>query len=291
MKKVGMIMEGGGQRGVFTAGVVDYLMEQNFEVPYVIGVSAGTCNALDYVSGQPQRTRKCMIDSQEKYDLYSLKNILRKGYYIDMDLIFDEFPKGIYPFDFETYAKSQEKTRCLITATDCITGDAVYIEEKEDEARMRTAAKASASLPFVSAPVMVDGRPMMDGGLRDSIPIQKATRDGYKYNILILTRPAGYRKDEKKKDPTVALARIIYKKYPRMVRDMELRAHRYNKVLETIDALEKKGRVYVIRPQVPCVGRTETDIDKLNAFYQHGYDYMREHYAQMLEWLERAENI
>lgn len=290
MRKVGMILEGGGQRGVFTGGVLDFLMEQSFEVPYVIGVSAGTCNAVDYVSRQPLRTRNCMIDALHEHDLYSFKNVLRKKYYIDMDLIFRDFPNEIYPFDFETFAKTQEHTRCLMTATDCISGEAVYLEEKEDRERMMAAVRASSSLPFVAGTVMVDGRPMMDGGLRDSIPIRKATKDGYKYNIVILTRPKGYRKSEKK-DPTLRLARIAYKKYPQLIRNLERRAYRYNKTLDIIEDLEAKGRIFAIRPQIPCVGRTESNVEKLEVFYQHGYDYMKDNYENLLQWLKRAEEI
>jgi len=288
MKKAGMILEGGGQRGVFTSGVLDYLMAQQFEVPYVIGVSAGTCNAVDYVSRQPLRTKKCMIDSQTEHDLYSAKNIVKTGYYIDMDLIFGDFPDKEYPFDYDTYFASP--TRCLITATDCITGEAVYIEEKSDKSRLMAATRASSSLPFVAPVVMVDGRPMLDGGLRDSVPIQKATDDGYKYNIIILTRPKGYRKSEKN-SATAALARAVYKKYPNLVQCLEHRAARYNRTMDVIDALEQKGRVFVIRPQTACVSRTDRDIERLEAFYEHGYNYMKENFEAMQAWLSRAETL
>ena len=134
MKKVGLVLEGGGERGVFTSGVLDYMMEEKFWLPYVIGVSAGACNAVDYVSRQPYRTKQCMIDSQKKYDLYSARNILKTGYYINMDLIFNQFPTNIYPFDFETYASSG--SRCLMTVTNCVTGRPEYIEETKDSIRM-----------------------------------------------------------------------------------------------------------------------------------------------------------
>ena len=119
MKKAGMILEGGGQRGIFTSGVLDYLMEKKVELPYVIGVSAGACNAVDYVSNQILRTKECMLDAQLDNELYGVKTLMHTKYFMNMDLIFDEFPNHLYPFDFETYVKSP--TRCLLAVTNCIT--------------------------------------------------------------------------------------------------------------------------------------------------------------------------
>lgn len=289
MKKVGLVLEGGGERGVFTSGVLDYMMEEKFWLPYVIGVSAGACNAVDYVSRQPYRTKQCMIDSQKKYDLYSARNILKTGYYINMDLIFNQFPTNIYPFDFETYASSG--SRCLMTVTNCVTGRPEYIEETKDSIRMMAACRASSSLPFVSPMVKVDGKPMMDGGLTDSIPIQKATKDGFKYNILVLTRPKGYRKSSERPGKTVKVARRVYKDYPMLVKALALRNHRYNKTMEIIEQLEAKGRVFVIRPTIPCVGRTEKNIGKLEHFYEHGYETMKKEWPKLQEWLRRTEKM
>lgn len=288
MKNVGMILEGGGQRGVFTSGVLDYLMEIDFHVPYVIGVSAGTCNAVDYVSWQPGRTRKSMIDSQKDYDLFSAKNIVHNGYYIDMNLIFFDFPNSIYPFDFDTYFNSE--TRCLITTTNCLTGEAMYLEEDKDQDRLMKAVCASSSLPFAAPIVMVDDIPMMDGGLADSIPIQKATKDGYKYNILILTRPKGYRKSEKR-SKTALFSKVVYKKYPNLSKALDQRNRRYNKTMEVIEQLEEKGRVFVIRPQEAAVGRTEKNIQKLEDFYQYGYDTMKENEEALFNWLTKVSEV
>lgn len=288
MKKVGLVLEGGGERGVFTSGVLDYMMEKELKLPYVIGVSAGACNAVDYASWQPYRTKRCMIDSQKQYHLYSAKNILKTGYYIDMDLIFNQFPTSVYPFDFDTYAQSE--TRCLMTVTNCITGKPEYIEENQDAIRMMAACRASSSLPFVSPMVKVDGKLMMDGGLTDSIPIQKATKDGYKYNIVILTRPKGYRKSSERPGKLVKLVRRVYKDYPMLVKALALRNRRYNKTMAVIEELEEKGRIFVIRPTIPCVGRTERDIAKLENFYEHGYETMKKEWPRLLEWMKRAKD-
>ena len=126
MKKAGMILEGGGQRGIFTGGVLDFLMEQKLKVPYVIGVSAGACNAVDYVSGQILRTKECMLDAQLDNELFGLRTMLKTRYFMNMDLIFDQFPNRDYPFDFGAYVKSP--MRCVLVTTNCLTGRAEYIE-------------------------------------------------------------------------------------------------------------------------------------------------------------------
>ena len=120
MKKAGMILEGGGQRGIFTSGVLDYLMEKKVQVPYVLGVSAGACNAVDYVSNQILRTKECMLDAQLDNELYGIRTMVETKHFMNMDLIFDEFPNHLYPFDYEAYVKSP--TRCLLVTTNCLNG-------------------------------------------------------------------------------------------------------------------------------------------------------------------------
>lgn len=283
MKHVGMVLEGGGQRGVFTSGVLDYIMEKGLKVPYVIGVSAGACNAVDYVSQQIGRTRECMIDAQKKYNYFTFRNFLRTGYFFDMDMVFDQFPNKLVPFDFDTYMASD--IRCVMTATNCRTGMPAYIEDKQDKKRMMDACRASSSLPFVAPMVKVDGIPMLDGGLSDSIPVKHAMSEGYRDNIVILTKVKGYRKPE---EPGKAykMARVAYKEYPHLVNALKYRNASYNKTIEYIEKLENMGRIFVIRPQFDGVGRVEKNVEKLNAFYQHGYDYMKENYEKLLQWME-----
>lgn len=282
MKKAGMILEGGGQRGIFTSGVLDYMMTKKLKVPYVIGVSAGACNAVDYVSGQILRTKECMLDAQLDYELYGLRTMLKTKYFMNMDLIFDQFPNHIYPFDFEAYAKSP--TRCLLAATNCQTGKAEFIEEYRDRERLMRACRASSSLPFASPAVRVDQNPMMDGGIADSVPVQKAIEDGYDYNIIILTRRKGYYKKESGSG-TMRLVKLYYRKYPMLARALIQRNHNYNRTMDLIDRLEKQGRVFVIRPEAPCVSRTERDLEKLEDFYWHGFAMGEKLYPQLRAWL------
>jgi len=287
MKKVGMILEGGGQRGIFTSGVLDYLMGQKLQVPYVIGVSAGACNAVDYVSGQILRTKECMLDAQLDYELYGMRTMLRTRYFMNMDLIFDQFPNHDYPFDYRAYVKSP--IRCLLATTNCVTGRAEFIEEYRDMNRMMAACRASSSLPFVSPVVKVDGVPMMDGGIADSVPVRKAISDGFDYNIVILTRRRGYYKSEEGGAAVMRLARLHYRRYPMLARALMQRNHNYNRTMDLIERLEQQGRVFVIRPERPCVGRTERDLEKLEDFYWHGYERGEELYPALREWLEKRE--
>lgn len=285
MKKVGMILEGGGQRGIFTSGVLDYLMGQKLEIPYVLGVSAGACNALDYVSGQILRTKECMLDSQLNYELYGMRTMVKTKYYMNMDLIFNQFPNEDYPFDFKTFVRSP--SRCLLAATNCLTGKSVFLEEYRNRERLLDICKASSSLPFAAPMVKIDGIPMLDGGIADSVPVKKAMEDGFDYNLVILTRRRGYYKSEGKS--TMQLANVYYKRYPMLVRALMQRNHSYNQTMLLIEKLERQGRVFVIRPEMPCVSRTERDLEKLEDFYWHGYDMGEKVWPELKQWLAKRE--
>ena len=197
MKEAALILEGGAVRGVFTSGVLDYLMERELTFSYVVGVSAGACNAVDYVSWQPGRTRDCMIPKDKEYDFHNRKNMLRRKSLFDMDMIFDIYPNQVYPFDYDTYFQSP--TLCEVTVTNCLTGKAEYLSERTDRQRLMQMCRASSSLPLVSPMVYIDGTPYLDGGLSDSVPIRHTITEGYKKNVVILTRNAGYRKSLSKK--------------------------------------------------------------------------------------------
>lgn len=283
MKRQGLILEGGATRGVFTAGVLDYLMEQEYYFPYVVGVSAGSCNAIDYVSRQKGRTRECMIVREKQYSYLNkdLKRMLRERSLFDMDMIFDRFPREIFPFDFETYFASP--IRCELVVTNCITGKAEYLEEKHDKERLLALARASSSMPLASPMVYVDGVPYLDGGIADSIPIFHALKTGHQKNVIVLTRNYGYRK--KIRSHTKRLYLAVYRKYPNLAKVLTHRARVYNHTLELIEKWELEGKVYVIRPQIPPVSRVEQNYEVLTNFYQHGYDRMKQQYEEMMEFL------
>lgn len=280
-KKAGMVLEGGGTRGVFTAGVLDCLMEENIYFPYVVGVSAGACNAVDYVSQQPGRSRQCMIPENEENKYFDLKQAIKTHSLFDMDMIFDRYPNELHPFDYETYFASQ--TECEIVATNCKTGKAEYFSEREDKERLMDYCRASCSMPLASPMVKIAEEDYLDGGLADSIPVLRALKKGYSKPVLVLTRNKGYRKSPVCKSKKFYEA--AYFKYPNLVDSIVNRAAVYNRTLEYIEKWEAEGKVFVIRPQRKAVSRTETNKDSLEAFYWHGYEIMKKQMEGMKGFL------
>ena len=265
--KSGLVLEGGGMRGVFTCGVLDNFMDRGIRFPYTIGVSAGACNGLSYMSEQRGRAKFSNIDLLREYHYIGLKQLLLKGNLIDFDLLFYTFPEKIIPYDYERLAACEEHFEMV--TTDCRTGKACYFEEKHDPERVIDLVKASSSLPFVSPISYVDGRPMLDGGITDSIPLLRAQELGYNNNIVVLTRNRGYRKPDK---PT-PVPPFIYRKYPELRRAIHSRNKMYNEQISTIEQLEESGKLTVLRPQRPIeVGRMERDYRKLMSLYEEGYE-------------------
>lgn len=265
--KSGLVLEGGGMRGVFTCGVLDNFMDRGIRFPYTIGVSAGACNGLSYMSEQRGRAKYSNIDLLREYHYIGLKQLLLKGNLIDFDLLFYTFPEKIIPYDYERLAACEEHFEMV--TTDCRTGKACYFEEKHDPERVIDLVKASSSLPFVSPISYVDGRPMLDGGITDSIPLLRAQELGYDNNIVVLTRNKGYRKPDK---PT-PVPPFIYRKYPELRRAIHSRNKMYNEQISTIEQLEESGKLTVLRPQRPIeVGRMERDYRKLMSLYEEGYE-------------------
>lgn len=272
IEKATLVLEGGATRGVFTSGVLDYLMDQDLYMSHVIGVSAGACNAVDYVSKQPRRTRNCMIpENRENSYYYGIRDFVKEKSVMNMDMIFDKYPNDLFPFDFDTYFNS--KIHCELVTTNCITGRAEYMTEDHDKERLMKVCRASCSMPLLTPIVNVDGTPYLDGGLSDSVPIGRARKLGNKKIVVVLTKNRGYRK----KVISPALQRVYrraYRSYPNLIRTIFRRSFEYNKLMNHIDQLEKKGKIFVIRPQVKPVSRLERSKESLEAFYEHGYHYM-----------------
>ena len=288
-KNTGMILEGGGSKGVFTSGVLDYFTEQGVFTSYVAGVSAGACNAVDYVSKQSGRTKDCMIIRDKAYKYASVKNLVIKKYYFDMDLIFERFPNELIPFDYEEYFRSvNDNVTCELVTTNCRTGRPEYMSEKENGGRLMLCARASSSLPFMAPVVMIDGEPYMDGGLSDSIPVGRSLRLGNRKNVLVLTKQRGYRK----KPCGIHQAALIeerYRKYPALVRDIIYRPAVYNRQLSLIEQMEDEGMIYVIRPEIEPVSRTERNPDTLEGFYEQGRAVAEDVINDMTDYLERKQ--
>lgn len=264
----GLILEGGGMRGVFTCGVLDNFMDRGIRFPYTIGVSAGACNGLSYMSNQRGRAKYSNIDLLEKYQYIGLKHLIKKRNIMDFDLLFHTFPEEIIPYDYPAYAQCTERFEMVTTS--CKTGQACYYEEKNDPKRIIDIVKASSSLPFVCPIVTVDNEPMLDGGLADSIPILRARSLGFDNNVVVLTRNKGYRKEPSRMDK---LPPFIYSKYPALRQTIENRGILYNQQLDLVESLEEKGEIVVIRPEKPIqVDRIERNTQKLLDLYNEGYE-------------------
>lgn len=264
--KTALVLEGGGMRGVFTSGVLDAFMKHDLTFPYVVAVSAGACNGMSYVSHQPRRARISNIDYLARYKYIGLRHLVTQGCIFDRELLYDKFPNQYLPFDFDTFFSSP-MTFEMVT-TNCLTGQPMYLSERHDRQRALDIVRASSSLPYVSKIVDVDGIPMLDGGIVDSIPLQHAIDMGHPTNVLVLTRNRGYRNTGK----DMKIPRFIYRKYPRLRVVLSRRLAAYNAQLEYVERMEDEGRVICIRPERPMeVDRIEKDIAKLERLYEEGF--------------------
>lgn len=276
-------MEGGAVRGVFTSGVLDYLMEKDLYFSHVVGVSAGTCNGVNYVSRQIERTKKCMIHQEDEYDYYmGIRKFIKEKSLLNMDMIFDKFPNEIFPFDYDTYFNSDIYTEWV--TTNCLTGKAEYMDSRESKEQLMKICRASSSMPLISPIVNIDGIPYLDGGLSDSIPIRRAMKYGNKKMVIVLTKNKGYRK----KFVTKAKRKLYesaYKKYPELVKTLIKRPVIYNRTLDKIEQLEEEGKIFVIRPEVAMISRLERNMEKLEEFYRHGHEEMERRYDELTEYL------
>ena len=265
-RKTALVLEGGGMRGVFTSGVLDAFMKHNLTFPYIVAVSAGACNGMSYVSHQPRRARISNIDYLARYKYIGLRHLVTQGCIFDRELLYDKFPNQYLPFDFDTFFSSP-MTFEMVT-TNCLTGQPMYLSERHDRQRALDIVRASSSLPYVSKIVDVDGIPMLDGGIVDSIPLQHAIDMGHPPNVLVLTRNRGYRNTGK----DMKIPRFIYRKYPRLRVALSRRLAAYNAQLEYVERMEDEGRVICIRPERPMeVDRIEKDIAKLERLYEEGF--------------------
>ncbi|HIY07765.1 MAG TPA: patatin family protein [Firmicutes bacterium] len=285
MATMGLVLEGGGLRGLFTAGVLDYLYDAGVEIDYVIGVSAGACNAISYIS--KQRGRNYYINYSYSGDprYISVGNYLRTGSMVGEQFLYHDIPDRIVPFDHKAYQAS--RARLVAVCTDLRTGQPFY-QRIDDCAAQIDVIRASASLPFISRPVAVDGHLLLDGGTADSIPLQKSIQDGNLLNLVVLTRPQGYRKKESGSDLG---SRLAYSRYPQFVAAMKRRPTVYNVTLDLVEQEEKEGRAVALRPSAGLeVARFERNKEKLRALYLDGYQAARRQGEAILRLVKQAEN-
>lgn len=281
MEQIGLVLEGGGMRGVYTAGLLDFFMEEGLYFPYVIGVSAGACNATSYISRQKGRNKIVNIDYIKDPRYISYRNLLKEKSLFGMDFIFDEIPNRLTPFDYDRFYSSEQ--RFVITTTDCHTGKPVYFE-KHSCSNILSVLRASSSLPFLAQPVEYEGFTLLDGGVSDPIPVKKSIEDGNLRNVIVLTRNKGYRKKPFKMK---LLARKMYPDYECLVGSLFRRHEVYNETLDYIEKLESENKAFVFRPSSPIkVSRIEKDRKKLDSLYEMGYEDAKRSICKLKEWMD-----
>lgn len=266
-RKTGLVLEGGGMRGVFTSGVLDGFMKHDLYFRYVVAVSAGACNGLSYMSRQPRRARISNIDMLQKYDYIGLRHLVTQGCIFDPKLLYDRFPNELVPYDYDTYFRQDAVFEMAVT--NCNTGYVEYLTEHSgDRQRLIDICRASSSLPYVSKIVEVDGQPYLDGGIIDSIPVERAVATGHAHNVVVMTRNRGFRNTSR----DLKIPRYIYRHYPRLRVALSHRVAVYNAQLEMVEHMEDDGTITVIRPQRPMeVSRMERDVQKLEELYEEGF--------------------
>lgn len=261
--KTGLVLEGGAMRGIYTAGVLDVFMENGISVDGVIGVSAGAIHGCSYVSGQHGRSFRYYMRYGRNWKFMSFRSLLLTGNLVNTKFCYQDIPDHLDPFDNDAFERS--KMDFYVTCTNVRTGLAEYIPCRDMRGQI-DCMRASASMPYVSKMVMLDGQPYLDGGVADSIPLKAFQAMGYEKNIVVLTRVEGYRKKESKSGHVSG-----YRKYPRFRRAIRSRAYRYNRTLEYIRREEKKGNTLVIRPSRDLhIHRMEKNINKIAEMYMLG---------------------
>lgn len=282
--KTGLILEGGAVRGIFTAGVLDRLMENGIYLPYVIGVSAGSINALSYRARQMGRTARLInVPKEESY--YGLRQLWESHKLINLDKMCYEYPYKQFPLDFDTYFSSDMQSEYACTC--CETGKVEFFSESSDSNRLMTVCKATCSIPMLCDPVELDGRHYLDGSIADSIPITRALEQGCDRVVIILTKP------ESNVPPTdykkfKGVINSMYKNYPAFIEACMSRTERYEQEAALMREMQQNGKAYIIRPDNTSISKFEQDSHKIMEFYRHGYTLMDKKFMEFLDWLNNT---
>jgi len=265
--KLGLVLEGGGLRGNYTAGVMDAFLAGGVEFPYIIGVSAGVGYGCSFVSKQYGRNLEILTKYRKDPRYLSIGSFFKTGNLFGLDFIYHDIPEQLVPFDYKTFLAN--KCRFVAVCTDCESGEALYYE-KDPALSMpeyMEVLKGSSALPYVSKIVEFQGRKLLDGAIVDAVPLKKAQAEGYEKNLVVLTQPHGFRKREELHPPDA----LIYRKYPRLAAALQQRVAAYNKTLDYIEEEERQGRCFVLRPSIDLkVSRAEKSVEKLVRLYQLG---------------------
>lgn len=285
MYQAGLILEGGGMKGIYTAGVLDFFMDKELLFSDCYGVSAGACHLCNYMSGQRGRSRRISVNYLDMKQYCGGWSLLRTGNLFGVDMNYSLIPNYLDPYDFD--AGSAYEGRAFAVATDIKTGKPAYLPMKNLREDIR-AVRASSSLPLVSRNVEIDGSYYLDGGISDPIPVRQSMREGNRKNVIIMTKEEGFVREPVGAE--LALIRARYLRYPKVYELMRERHLTYNATVQFIEEKQKKGELFVIRPKHKSeVGRIEKDREKMKALYEEGYRDAQECCAALMEYLTRGQ--
>ena len=280
--KTSLILEGGAMRGIYSAGVLDVLMENNIETDLCIGVSAGALFGINYKSKQPGRVLRYNLKYSCDKRFVGAHSFFKTGDLMDKQFYFDDLPYKLDPMDLETYRNSKMEFKAVVT--NLKTGKAEYIDIPDlADYKCMEYLRASGSLPFLSKNVVIDDIPYLDGGVADSVPVEYCLKNGYDKIIIVLTRPYGFRKKGK-----IKLTHLFYKDYPEFCETLKHRNESYSKQYELIERLEKEGKILVIRPTEFIKSKaTEKNPDVLKALHTLGVKDCTEKLGEIFTYLEK----
>lgn len=284
--KAQLILEGGGMRGIYTAGVLDYFMNQGIIFKDIIGVSAGSGAALSYVSNQPKRTYNMMIEYSSDKRYLSLSSYFKTGSAFGVDFIFKEIPQKYMFFDYDNFKHRDMKL--IAVCTDLNSGKPVYLHV-DDALEKIDYIIASSSLPIVSKSVNIEDQELYDGGVSDPIPIEYSLNNGFDYQCIVLTRNKEYRKIKSLSNRIISRSFFRHKEFAEALANRHIR---YNKSLDLIDELESNKKAIVIRPSEPVtIDRFETDPQKLSELYALGYSDAEKKFKDILKLSKLVDNL
>lgn len=280
MYQAGLVLEGGGMKGVYTCGVLDFFLDKGLEFSSCYGVSAAACSLCSFLSKQRGRAFHTNVDYVGNKNYCSLYSLITTGDLFNADMCYYQIPEKLSPYDYDTYEKYKGTFYSVVTNIE--TGEPEYISIKDLHTDIE-AIRASASLPLVSRNVAFKGKLYLDGGISDGIPLKRSMEDGNQKNIVVMTKEIGYRR---KPSSALSLIKLKYRKYPKVYELMKERHVIYNKTLDFIEEQVAAGNAFLIQPKHKSgVGRIEKDVKKLTALYEEGYQDGADCYEELLTFL------
>lgn len=282
MYQAGLVLEGGGMKGVYSSGVLDFFLDKGIEFSSCYGVSAGACSLCSFLSKQRGRAYDVTVDYLDDKNYCSVYSFIRTGDLFGADMCYRKIPDVLNPYDHEAFYEYQGNFYSVVTNIE--TGRAEYILIKDLKKDIE-AIRASASLPLVSRNVPWEGKLFLDGGISDAIPLKRSMADGNKKNVVVMTKEEGYRREP---SSAAGLVKLRYKKYPKVYELMRDRHVAYNETLDFISEQERLGNTFIIRPKHKSdVSRIEKDKVKLRALYEEGYEDAKACYEELIAFLEK----